>query len=135
MYTVPIEKIKLAEGFLTQYTRLVSEIIIPYQWEVMNDRIADAEKSHCIKNIKIAAGREDGEFGGLLFQDSDVAKWLEAVAYCLQNGTASEYEAIADEVIALIKEAQQPNGYFNTYFQLNAPERIFTDLYVGHELY
>ena len=48
--------------------------IIPYQWEAMNDRIPDAESSHCLENFKIAAGREKGEFYGAVFQDTDVAK-------------------------------------------------------------
>ena len=43
-----------------------------------------AEKSHAIENFRIAAGESKGEFYGTVFQDSDVAKWLEAV--CLFAG-------------------------------------------------
>ena len=82
-----------------------------------------------------AAGLKEGEFNGLLFQDSDLAKWLETVAYCLQNGDAANFEKHVDEVADLIEKAQQDDGYFNTYFQLVAPDRKFTNLYEAHELY
>ena len=32
--------------------------MIPYQWEVLNDRVDDAEPSHAVKNFRIAAGLE-----------------------------------------------------------------------------
>ena len=59
------------------------EKLIPYQWRALNDEIPDAEPSYCMRNFKIAAGLESGEHGGRVFQDSDLAKWLEAVAYSL----------------------------------------------------
>ena len=49
----------------------------------MNDLIEGAESSHCIENFKIAAGESEGEFYGAVFQDTDVAKWLEAVGFTL----------------------------------------------------
>jgi len=130
----PLE-VKLTDNFLKPYYRLVCDEVIPYQWDALNDLIADAPKSYAIENIRIAAGLAQGEFGGLVFQDSDVAKWLEAVGYCIQNGDGGDWEAIADKVIALIAKAQQPDGYFNTYYQLTHPELRFTNLEQNHELY
>ena len=40
---------------------------------------------------------------GMVFQDSDVAKWLEAVAYSLVLRPDAELERQADELIALIR--------------------------------
>jgi DUF1680 family protein len=70
--------------------------VIPYQWEALNDRISDAPASHAIKNFKIAAGEATGEFFGFVFQDSDVAKWLEAVAYSLETDPNPKLEESAD---------------------------------------
>lgn len=53
---------------------------------ILNDRLPDVETSHCIENFKIAAGESDGDFEGAVFQDTDVAKWLEAAAYSLGGG-------------------------------------------------
>lgn len=127
--------IKIKDHFWSRYTKLVKDSIIPYQWEVLNDRIADIEKSHSLKNFKIAAGREQGEFYGVVFQDSDVAKWLEAAAFSLQTEPDAELEERADDVIDLIGEAQQADGYINTYFTIKEPDLRFTNLEEGHELY
>jgi len=73
---VDLHKLKVNDPFLGQYQQLVRDVVIPYQWEALNDRIAEAEPSHAIENFRIAAGQQAGEFYGMVFQDSDVAKWL-----------------------------------------------------------
>jgi DUF1680 family protein len=57
----------------------------------------------------------------MVFQDSDVAKWLEAVAWSLCQKPDAELEKTADEVIELIAAAQCEDGYLNTYFTVKAP--------------
>ena len=74
------------------------------------------KKSHAIENFRIAAGLSEGEFYGMVFQDSDVAKWLEGVAYSLAVKPDNELEARADEIIDIIEKAQQPDGYLDTFF-------------------
>lgn len=127
--------VRIEDGFWDSYTELVRKTVIPYQWEALNDRIPDAEPSYAIRNFRIAAGREQGEFGGFVFQDSDLAKWLEAVGYSLGSHPDPELERTADEVIELIAAAQQENGYLNTYFTIKEPDRKWTNLYEAHELY
>jgi len=132
---LPLKNVVVKDDFWSEYTKLVRETVIPYQWDALNDRIPDAEKSHAIANFRIAAGEEQGEFHGMVFQDSDVAKWLEAVAYSLETHPDPKLEALADETIDLIEKAQQPDGYLNTYFTIKEPERRWTNLYETHELY
>lgn len=127
--------IHIQDDFWNSYTDLVRETVIPYQWEALNDRIEGAEPSHSIRNFRIAAGLEQGEFGGWIFQDSDLYKWLEAVAYSLRRHPDPELERIADEAIDLIGQAQQENGYLNTYYTIQEPGRQWTNLYEAHELY
>ena len=132
---IPLKNIKMNDGFWSTYQKLVREEVIPYQWQALNDKIEAAEPSYAIKNFRIAAGIEKGEFGGLFFQDSDLAKWLEAVGYSLEANPDPELEALADEVIDLIEKAQQSDGYINTYFTLKEPEKRWTNLIECHELY
>lgn len=148
--------VTITDSFFSPYIRLVQGVMLPYQWDVLNDKVEGAEKSHSIENIRIAAGLSQGEFEGMVFQDSDVAKWIEAVAYCLQdnndsngisesdditgknktgNETLQALQSYADEAINLIAKAQCEDGYFNTYFQLTAPDKKFTNLNEAHELY
>ncbi len=133
--TIPLRQIKIKDKFWDRYTGLVKEVLIPYQWEILNDRLEDAETSHCIQNFKIAAKEGKGEFEGAVFQDTDVAKWLEAVAYTLEVSPDAELERLADETIKLIGRAQCEDGYLNTYFTIKAPELRWRNLREGHELY
>ncbi|MFC4098696.1 glycoside hydrolase family 127 protein [Paenibacillus xanthanilyticus] len=132
---VSFKQVRIEDKYWSVYTRLVRDTVIPYQWDALNDRVEDAEPSYAIRNFRIAAGHEEGEFGGFVFQDSDLAKWLEAVGYSLAVHPDPELEAIADGAIDLIVEAQQPDGYLNTYFTIKAPEQRWTNLFDCHELY
>lgn len=142
-----IENIKVTDPFWTKYRTIVKDKLIPYQWSVINDDRAitiekenagayDAvEKSHAVENLKIAAGLAKGHFYGFWFQDSDVYKWLEAVAYALRYAPDKRLEGIANNVIDIISQAQEPDGYLDTYIQIEAPEHKFTHVSLSHELY
>lgn len=130
----------VGEGFFGRYEKLVQEVVLPYQERALNDQIEGAEKSHCIENFRMAAkklktGSCDGEFYGMVFQDSDVAKWLEGAAYCLAQSPDAELEKRCDEIIELIGEAQHEDGYLNTYFTVKEPDKRWTNLHEAHELY
>ncbi|WP_020432391.1 glycoside hydrolase family 127 protein [Paenibacillus riograndensis] len=125
----------IRDDFWGRYIQLVQEVVIPYQYEALHDRLPEAEPSHAIANFEIAAGRRTGEFHGFVFQDSDLAKWLEAVGYSLRLKRDPELEARADAVIDLVAAAQQPDGYLNTYFTVKEPGKRWTNLQDCHELY
>lgn len=132
---VQLNRTKIRDSYWDRYIDLVKSTIIPYQWNILNDKIPGAQTSHGLMNFKIAAKRETGEFYGVVFQDTDVAKWLEAVALSLASHTDKDLENTADEVIDLIEAAQQPDGYINTYFTIKEPEKRWSNLEEGHELY
>lgn len=123
------------DPFLGEYQRLVRNVVIPYQWDALNNRIAEAEPSHAMDNFRIAAGLQDGEFYGMVFQDSDVTKWLEAVAWSLCQQPDAELEKTADEVIEVLAAAQCEDGYLNTWYTLKEPGLRWTNLAECHELY
>lgn len=126
---------KIQDAFWLKYIGKVSETILPYQWKLMNDQVKDTEKSGCIQNFRIAAGMENGEFTGMPFQDSDLAKWMEAVAFSLAAGPNPKLENIMDEMVDLLSHAQEADGYMDTYFMLKEPEKKWLNLHEGHELY
>lgn len=135
MNTVDLKKIKIQDSFWSKHVDLVRKEIIPYQWDAMNDRIPDAEPSHSVDNFAIAAGLKEGKFYGAVFQDTDVAKWLEAVGFSLAAYPDEELEKTADEVIGIIEKAQCEDGYLDTYFILEKPDMRWKNLCEGHELY
>lgn len=135
LHSINLQKINIKDTFWSKHVKLVKDVIIPYQWEAMNDLIPDAEPSHCLENFAIAAGRKEGEFYGAVFQDTDIAKWLEAVGFTLAAYDDPQLEKTADEVIDLIAEAQQEDGYLDTYFIIKEPDKRWRNLCEGHELY
>ncbi len=129
-----------ASGFIGKYQKLIRNTVIPYQYSVLCDKAPDTEKSHVVQNFinagKAVRGEDTGDgFYGMVFQDSDAAKWLEAVAFSLSLMPDSELEATADGLIDIIADAQDKDGYLNTYFTIKDKEKRWTNLLEGHELY
>ena len=133
--SLPLNTITIRDPLFGHYIEKLHTGLIPYQWSILNDMGGSDVPSGCLRNFRIAAGLETGERYGMIFQDSDLAKWLEAVAYSLQTRPDAELEARADECIELLAKAQGEDGYLNTYYTLTEPDGRWTNLTEGHELY
>ena len=119
--TIPdLKKIRVTDPLFSHYAGMVAKKMIPVQWEILNGKQGQS-RCFCIDNFRIAGGTLQGEHRGVVFGDTDAYKWLEAVAYCANNGE-TEYISQADELIEIIGQAQQPDGYLNTYFTVCHPE-------------
>ena len=95
----------------------------------------ELERAGTLDNLRIAAGRASGERRGMVFSDSDVYKWLEALAWELGREPSAELERLARETTELVAAAQEPDGYLNSWCQVLDPAWRWTDLEMGHELY
>ena len=129
-----------SEGFIGKYQKLIKETVIPYQYTVLCDEAPDTEKSHVVQNFinagKAVRGEDIGDgFYGMVFQDSDAAKWIEAAAYSLADFPDAELEKTVDQLIEKIESAQDTDGYLNTYFTIKDKDKRWTNLSEGHELY
>ena len=71
-----------------------------------------------------------------IFFDSDVAKWMEAVAYLYTKDPDSmkDYIVVCEELIDSMEKAQRPDGYLNSTHQQIEPQNIFC-IRDHHELY
>ena len=71
-----------------------------------------------------------------VFFDSDVAKWMEAVAYLYRADPESmaQHITLCEELINCMEQAQRPDGYLNSTHQQIFPEQIFRNRN-HHELY
>lgn len=162
---ISLRRIHLDDAFWKSEMELVRKEVIPYQWEILNDRVEGAAPSYCMHNFRVAgklaqAKKEqgaafeepkytfrgfealpddpehlEGKFYGFVFQDSDFSKWIEAVAYSLTQHPDARLEEVADGAIDIVCAAQQPNGYLDTYYIINGMDKVFTNLKDHHELY
>ena len=46
-----LKDVWIHDTFWDKYINLVEEVILPFQWELINDRVDGAEKSYCIQNF------------------------------------------------------------------------------------
>ncbi|NEG70573.1 glycoside hydrolase family 127 protein [Bifidobacterium choloepi] len=143
--------VTVTSPFWAERRRQVAEDVVPYQWQVIDDEIDVAvpddpagnqsteSRSHAVENLRIAAGESDGEFHGMVFQDSDVYKWLEEAAYVLAYHPDDELRQLCDDVVALIARAQDDDGYLDTPYQIGSGEwarrERFSLLGQSHEMY
>jgi uncharacterized protein len=118
----------ISDGFWADRRRLNRERLIP-------DGARQLEAAGNLHNLRAAAGRAEGRFRGLVFMDSDVYKWLEALGWELANEPSHQLAAEADDVIELIAAAQDGDGYLNSYYQVARPAERFSNLAWDHELY
>ena len=130
-----LQDVRVQGGFWGRLTALTRDVIIPYQWDVMNDRVKGVPPSGVVRNFRITAGKAKGDFTGYRFQDSDLGKWLEAVAYSLISHPDAKLERTADRVIDLVAEAQAEDGYLDTYYQITGIDKRWTNVRDDHEMY
>lgn len=127
-----LKKVRIIDSLFSHYVGLVAEKMIPVQWDILNGK--GSSRCFCIDNFRVAAGELEAPHRGVVFGDTDAYKWLEAVAFCANNGH-TDYLPQADGLIDLLERAQQPDGYLNTYFTVCHPELRWKNLMEGHELY
>jgi len=81
-----------------------------------------------------AASGGAGGYRGPVFMDSDLYKTLEAVGWELAHGAAGALTGFTDEAASLLEQAQQPDGYLNSYIQVTGEPR-YAQLASSHEMY
>lgn len=91
-------------------------------------------KTGRINNFKLAGERATSGAAGYNYDDSDVYKVLEGIAYSLVNNPNPELEARADAWIDLFGKAQCEDGYLYTHAIINGLDKRWTDMN-AHEMY
>jgi uncharacterized protein len=113
-------------------------------WKPKIDKVATHTLAACIyqtetatprlRNFEKVARKKGEEHEGIFYDDSDVFKALEAMAYSLKTHPSAEMEKKCDEWIDKIAAAQQPDGYLNTWYTLKGLQDRYTDMSM-HEDY
>jgi len=128
LHPVPVQAVTLGNGFWTERRRVNVEVSLPTLLQLF-------EENGILDNFRRLSGKKDVARRGPLYTDSDVYKWLEAVAFVLENGNDAALRKSAEGVIDDIVAAQEPSGYLNTYFTREHLAERHTNMRHGHELY
>jgi DUF1680 family protein len=132
-HTVPVQAVRLGEGFWSQRRRVTTERSLPTLLELL-------EEHGVVDNFRRLAGRTDLPRKGPLYTDSDLYKWIEGAAWAIASNETSDADKqkLRGDIESLtthILGAQEASGYLNTYYVGDKVHLRFTELTRSHEDY
>jgi len=122
--------VRWTDGFWAKRFDLCQDHTIPSTWDAMNNPINSAVFS----NFYVAAGLKEGKHLGVNWGDGDCYKWMESMSHVYSVTRDPKILEKLDELIAVIAQAQDEDGYLCTQIQLN-PEKERWLRRNHHELY
>ena len=133
LHAVPIHAVQMGDGFWSARRAINVEKSIP-------TLLTELEQHGVVDNFLRLEGKKDVPRRGPLYTDSDLYKWMEAVAFVLQSGdeppaNQTKLRAEFDRLTGIILAAQEPSGYLNTYWSEELTPKRFTEMHRSHELY
>ncbi len=133
---VAFTAVKLTDCLWAPRQRAVRERTVPFLYGQM-EKIGIIEALDVTKPPGPLAfpWRKNGTSTSVMYWDSDIAKWIETASYTLATHPDAALEGLIDDVVARIAKAQEPDGYFNSFFQRREPAKKWTNLRDWHELY
>jgi DUF1680 family protein len=121
--------VQVTDGFWRDRQELNRESIIPHcdQW---------LEKVGWVENFRAAVrGTLGQDRVGRLFTDSEIYKTLEAMAWETARQPSEAMEERIAELARLLAQAQDEDGYLDTFYGYEGGPSRYSDLELGHELY
>ena len=128
MHPVPVRAVKIGPGLWQDRRKINVERSIPTMLDLL-------ESHGIVDNFRRLSGRKDAPRRGPLYTDSDLYKWMEAVAFVLQSGENPQLRATLVRLIDEVRAAQEPSGYLNTNYAGDKVSLRFTEMQRSHELY
>ena len=126
MENIDFSKIKFESGFWKYRYDLNKKVTLKHVYEQF-------EKSGRFDSLRFRY-KEGGSMPHI-YHDSDVAKWMEAVAYLIAaEGGYQEEQLVIDSLVIDMEKNQLDNGYLNSYYIQIEPDKIFENRN-AHELY
>lgn len=133
---VPFTRVTLEDSFWRPRLEKNRAVTIPAVFR-------KCEEAGRMDNFLRAAGKLPGPYvGSTPFEDTDVYKAVEGASYSLSLSYDKELDDYLDKIVAMIADAQEPDGYLYTSRTVDpahphawsGPER-WSNLVMSHELY
>jgi DUF1680 family protein len=126
---LPLGDTSITGGLWAERQRVNREVTIPLGAEKL-------EAAGSFENFRAAAAGRNGAYHGPVYQDGEVYKWLEALAWEQARGPDPQLAAWQREVTGLMRDAQDRDGYLNTFEQVSGTTADrFHDLPFNHEIF
>ncbi len=126
MKNISYANVKITGGFWKKKQDIIAETTL----QAVYDRFFETHRFAAL-DCKWKEGDPAEQFPHV-FWDSDIAKWLEGLAYSLRFNKNDALEKIADESIAKIEKNRDEHGYYNSHFLVTGERFTVRN---EHELY
>ncbi|MGO9661612.1 MAG: glycoside hydrolase family 127 protein [Acidimicrobiales bacterium] len=124
-----LDDVQITGGIWAERQKVNRDITIPAGAEEL--RAAGA-----IENFNVAKAGGVGAYHGPVYEDGEVYKWLEALAWEQARQPSGRLASWQKDVSEIVAGAQAPDGYLNTFVQVTAGDGgRFADLAVNHEIF
>ncbi|SEJ11069.1 glycoside hydrolase family 127 protein [Demequina mangrovi] len=128
-HPVPAGRARLAStDELGAWQERCASVTVPHVLEQL-------EASGVLPNLRRVADGETQPYVGMPFADSDLYKALEALAWEAARTGDDAHAGFVDAAVDLLERAQDPDGYLDSWIQVDRPEQRWQDLAWHHELY
>jgi DUF1680 family protein len=127
--------VSITEGFWGTLQEKVGKVTLRHIYDQM---LHQGHLDALRLDQRMHRGRQESNnwyWGGSIFWDSDVAKWLEAASAYLHHHKDPKLDSLVDGTIELLAGAQQPDGYLDSHILTWRPHHRFKNLRDLHELY
>jgi DUF1680 family protein len=121
------DSVTLTGGLLGAWQQRNHEVSLPLA-------LRQLETAGNLANLRLAISGATQGYRGPAFMDSDLYKTLEAIGWELARAASPALADFARDATALLEQAQQADGYLNSYVQVTGAPR-YAKLSSSHELY
>jgi DUF1680 family protein len=115
---VGLDEVRWTDGFWADRFELCRTQMVPK----MESLMVGTNYSQFFRNFEITAGLVEGKSRGATFNDGDFYKWIEGASATLAITNDAALQKDLDDIIAVIAQAQERNGYIDTWVQLHQLE-------------
>ena len=129
--TLPLNAVRLRQSFWQSRQEMNHQISLHHAYRQLAQNGAIESFRRCANRDFASAGKPGGHEG----HDTDIYKWLEAVAWELARSPDEQLSGYVNEIVPWIVAAQAEDGYLVTPIQLHHPQKKWADLNFGHEMY
>jgi DUF1680 family protein len=127
--SVDLCSVRWTNGFWADRFKQCREVTLPRLWELASS----PEAGHAWKNMRIAAGLQEGKYSGTDWQDAWLYKWIESACYVYSITQDAALLEHMDEIVGVIAQAQESDGYLATQITVRGRPRFKDPGH--HELY
>jgi DUF1680 family protein len=128
LHPLGIDQVEITGGFWGDWQDRNRAVTTPHA-------LTWLERDGAMDNLRrLGDAGGEPERRGMLFSDSDLYKALEGIAWDIGRKSSPELTAVVADATRLLEQAQEEDGYLNSWVQAGRAER-FADLAHGHEMY